>query len=138
MKYLAINVVLLALCAPAISRAEPITVRILNGRNGKPIHGVRTYVSFDGKPNEVDQILDKSGTVTLQPQNYKTVRVSPVGTVSCGEQRTGQPALDYSLGEVSTRGYVSPNDCGHNKVYPHAGELVIYVRYATAWELFRN
>ncbi len=129
----------IALGATASASANSgLTMHILDGRTGKPIHGIRIYVSFDGKPNEINQILGRNGALSFDGHDHKTIEVTPVGTVSCGEQRTGQPKPSYSLQEVVTNGYVSRNECGRYSTESRPGELVIYVRYATQWELFRN
>jgi hypothetical protein len=115
-----------------------ITVRILNGRTGKPLKGIRMYVSFDDKPYEINEILSKDGTLSFSERDRKIMKLSPVGTISCGEQKPGQPDPVYQLSEIVAKGYVSRNDCGHHYVEPHPGELVLFRKYATQWELFKN
>ena len=116
--------------------ASRIMVRVLNARTGKPAHGYRIYVAFDGAEYQVNQLLPKDGTVTFSGAGHVRMAVSVVGLVTCRDKAiTG---LDYSVATVASKGYVEDNSCGVRRVEPKPGEFVYYGRPATRWELFRN
>jgi hypothetical protein len=93
-----------ALCD--IASAQPITVRILNGRTGKPRSKVRVYIVL-GDPKQqhlLDLRTDRIGDVRFDSGDAKTFQVRPIREVACGEQPVGAPDRDYSVETVVSRG----------------------------------
>jgi hypothetical protein len=127
-----------ALCSAA--SAQPIAVRLLDGKTGKPRSKVRVYIVL-GDPSQqhtLDLKTDRDGDVSFDPSGEKTFQVRPIGEVSCGEQPIGAPIRDYSIDQVVLSGLVTTNDCGQLSLEPIRGRLTYLVRTATWMELFRN
>ena len=125
------------------SKAMPgqtVVVKLINGRSGKPIAKVRVYIGFDDLHSRrpLDLTTNREGEIQFDTNGSTTLQVSPVGTVSCGEQRTGMPLRDYSILRILKTGLVTENDCGRSDAEPLRGRLSYFVRPATGWELFNN
>jgi hypothetical protein len=124
----------------SVASAQTVAVRLLNGKNGKPLEHYRVYVIL-GDPraqHSLDLKTDREGEVQFDPGEAKTFQVRPIGTVACGEQRIGAPDRDYSVDEVLKEGVVTKNDCGSFYPEPTRGRLIFLARPATWLELFRN
>ena len=140
--------VLALLCLPflaipthsQIASAQTIVVRVVNGKNRKPLAHYRVYIVL-GNPHgqqSLDLMSDREGRVQFDSGGVTTFQVRPVGTVPCGEQRIGAPNRDYSVAEVLAHGIVTRNDCGDFSPEPVRGQFVYLARSATWLELFRN
>jgi hypothetical protein len=119
---------------------QPVTVRIINGRNGKPLPKVRVYIGFDDLKGRqsLDLTTDAQGELQFEANGAKTIQVHPVGEVTCGEQPVGAPYRNYSIEEILKDGLLTKNDCSHISAEPLRGKLLYFVRPATGWELFKN
>ncbi len=118
---------------------QSIVVRLVNGRNGKPIAKVRVYIGFDdlkGKP--LDLKTDTNGEIRFDAHGARTFQVHAVGVVACGEQPIGAPYPNFSIDEILKGGMLTENDCGHLNEEPLRGKLQYFVRPATGWQLFKN
>ena len=120
--------------------AQSVTVRLLNGKNGKPQSKFRVYIVLgDPKLQHVlDLMTDRNGDVRFDSSEEKTFQVRPIGEVACGEQPKGAPYQDFLISEVVSRGVVTVNNCGRFSPEPIRGRLTYMVRSATSLELFRN
>jgi len=119
---------------------QPVTVQIVNGRNGKPMAKVRVYIGFDDLRGRqpLDLTTNRQGEIQFEADGAQTFQVHPVGTVACGEQPIGAPYRNYSVAEVFKSGLLTQNDCGHGHYEPLRGRLLYFVRPARWWELFKN
>jgi hypothetical protein len=123
-----------------VASAQTIVVRMMNGKNRKPLTHYRVYIVL-GDPHgqhSLDLMSDREGKVQFDAGGVTTFQVRPVGTVTCGEQRIGAPIRDYSVAEVLAHGIVTRNDCGDFNPEPVRGQLVYLARSATWLDLFRN
>ncbi len=120
--------------------AEPIVVKLLNGKSGKPCHKVRVYIVFGDPRNQhtLDLTTDREGEVRFEASEERTFQVRPIGEVPCDEQSVGASNRDYSVDDVLKKGTVTKNDCGHLAPEPIRGRLIYLVRPGTWLELFRN
>lgn len=127
-----------ALCGAASPQA--ITVRLLNGKPGKPQSKIRVYIVLGDPKHQhlLDLKTDSDGIVRFDPSQEKTFQVRAVGEVTCGEQPVGAPDCDYSVDTVVSSGIVTLNNCGRVSPEPIRGRLIYLVRPATWMELFRN
>jgi hypothetical protein len=132
--------ILLACVVSGPAFAQPITVKLVNGKTGKPRTGVRVYIVLGDQKQQhlLDLRTDRAGEVRFDSGEEKTFQVRPVGEVSCGEQPIGVPVRDYLVGIVTSNGIVTRNDCGHDSPTAIPGQLTYLSRPATWWELFRN
>ena len=122
------------------SFAQPIAVRLLDGKTGKPKSKFRVYIVLRDPKLEhtLDLRSDREGYVRFEAGTEKTFQVRAVGTVPCGEQPIGAPPRDYSVDEVLRSGLVTANYCGHLVPEKFRGQLTYMVRSATMTELFHN
>lgn len=128
--------VLLACALCSTASAQPITVRILDGKKGKPRSKVRIYIVL-GDPKQqhfLNLRTDEGGAVRFASGEAKTFQVRPIGEVACGEHLVGAPESDYSVNTVMTRGAVTRNDCGliSPQQYPGPIDLLHPVRNLVA------
>jgi hypothetical protein len=126
------------LCSAAY--AQSISVRLLDGKTGKPKSKFRVYIVL-GNPklqHTLDLSSDQHGYVRFNSGTEKTFQVRAVGVVTCGEQPLGVPLRDYSVDEVFRNGLVTVNDCGHLVPEAIRRQLTFLVRNATMTDLFRN
>ena len=124
----------------SIASAQQVVVKILNGKNRKPLAHYRVYIVL-GDPKDqhtLDLNTGNEGMIQFDADNAKTFQVRPIGTVSCGEKPIGAPDRDYSTEQVLKNGIVTRNDCGKAILEPVRGQLLYIVRPATWLELFRN
>ena len=136
------------LCYP-VHQIEPpkavlktITLRILNGRSGKPVRNEFPNIWVAAATFHLVPAprTDSKGEVVVditEAQPYE-IRVSPNYYVDCrfkGDQIIGAD-IKYSLGDVISTGVVADNLCGTSHVLPTPGVLVLYVRPRTLKELW--
>jgi hypothetical protein len=73
--------------------AQQITVKLLNGKTGKPRSRVRVYI-VRGDPKQqrlLDLRTDQGGVVRFDSGDAKTFQVRPLGKVPGGEQPISAP-----------------------------------------------
>jgi hypothetical protein len=101
---------------------------------------IRVYIGFDDLHSRqaLDLTTNREGEVQFDTNGAKTLQVSAVGTVSCGEQRIGMPMRDYSIRQILRMGLVTENDCGNPNPESMRGKLLYFARPATWSELFKN
>src|SRR5271168_1824696 len=95
-----------------IASAQPVTVRLLNGKTGKPRSKVRGYIVV-GDPKQqrlLDLRTDGDGHVRFDSGEEKTFQVRPIGEIACGEQPIGASDRDYDVDTVVSSGIVTMND----------------------------
>jgi hypothetical protein len=124
-----------ALCPAQDGAMTRITLRYLNGKNGKLMRDEHTNVwTPDSKPfsrlpgsNGRDLILDFT-----QPRPPE-VGVMPNYLFDCRFKRDemGGRNVKYSLDEIVTHGIVGVNFCGKITVPPTPGVLILFVRPRT-------
>lgn len=120
---------------PGATFAQPIKVKLVNGKTGKPFKRVRVYIVLSGQKQQhlLDLTTDNGGDVRFDSGDGLMFQVRPVGELSCGEQPT-----DYLVGTVASSGIVTRDDCGHFAPAAVPGQLTYLARPATWWQLFRN
>ena len=124
----------------SMASAQPIMVRLLNGKNRKPQSKIRVYIVLgDARAGHtLDLKTDREGAIQFEACDAKTFQVRPVGEIACGEQPIGSPSRNYSVEETTKSGIVTTNDCGHFAPEPIRGQLTYLVRSASFSELFHN
>jgi hypothetical protein len=144
---LAVLVFAVGLCG-AQNASEPpdtvkITVRLLNGKSGKPIKNDFPNIWVGDPAWGENPKTDTRGEVVLSVdiKRDRYIRVAPNYYADCrvkGDQNNGLDETKYSLEDIFVHGMVSNNVCGKNHVAPTPGVLVIYVRPRTfleKWQL---
>ena len=119
---------------------DRITVRMLNGKNGKPIRHEVPNIWLSNAKYPSNPLAEK-GEVTLEIDSTqpREIRVMPNYYVDCrfkGDTIEGL-SLKYSVDEIVSKGIVGGNLCGQVHAAPAPGVLVLYVRPRTFWEKWK-
>jgi hypothetical protein len=118
-----------------------ITIRILNGKTGKPVTDELPNIWFDDAKDATNIPTNAKGEISLpigtpEPQN---IRFLPNHYVDCryAKDRVGGMRLKMPLAEIVSKGVVAGNLCGKQHIDPTPGVLVMYVRKRTLMEGMR-
>jgi hypothetical protein len=155
----------------ATLRAQTAQIRVLNGRNGRPIANKCTNVAITDKVNLRSGTLiqtqtDREGIIKirlteqdaeLNDQNQRLVCgvfgvLSPVAKygdtigirpfqVFCQEHTPDFSWLGmklFSTTQVLQDGIATENTCGRVKAKATPGEIILFVRPLTWWEIFKE
>jgi hypothetical protein len=131
----------LLFCA-AICQAQQtiLTIRLLNGKNGKSITD-RDFNIRLGNSNSLLHDTDSRGEIKLDVADVypRKISVLPNFRFDCrSKQDLGEGrSIEYSLDEILTKGLVSNNFCGKASSVPQPGALVIFVRPRTFIEKWK-
>ena len=159
--------VLLILPGMSLS-AQTIEIKLVDGRNGRPMVGASSYVNVwvGGERKEAIAIpTDEEGVARLQlttnpskvnipnsKDNGSIVVDHPVVKydesfrinapyVLCGPGGGSYSWLElknFSTKEVLNHGFASANTCGKATVSPQSGQVVLFVRPLTFWEKMKQ
>lgn len=159
--------VLLILPAMSLS-AQTIEIKLVDGRNGRPMVGTSAYVNvWVGKERKEAIAIptDNNGVARLQLTLNPNEENIPISTghgtivekhpvvkyeesfrinapyVLCGVEEGNRSWLDlknFSTKEVLDHGYASANTCGKVTVSPQPGQVVLFVRPLTFWEKMKQ
>jgi hypothetical protein len=148
--------------------AQTLEIKLVDGRNGRPIVGASAYVNVwvgEERKEAIAIPTDDNGVARLQlTLNPNEVNI-PISTghgtivekhpvvkydesfrinapyVLCGSGEGSHSWLDlknFSTKEVLDQGYVSANTCGKATVSPQPGQVVLFVRPLTFWEKMKQ
>jgi hypothetical protein len=136
-------VLLLAANVHISAKDESITIRVINGKTGKPIPHARLIV-FQGRSSEdvrlqknvVDAETDGNGVASVVvPPSLTRIQVWVDWNHLCQKS----PNLNsYGVIDIQTNGANTPNDCGAIKREAVPGELVVFARPQSFWERMRH
>lgn len=148
--------------------AQTIEIKLVDGRNGRPIVGTSSYVNVWVGSERKEAIAiptDDKGVARLQLTLNPNEENIPISTghgtiveshpvvkydesfrinapyVLCGAKEGNRSWLDlknFSTKEVLDHGYASANTCGKVTATPQPGEVVLFVRTLTFWEKMRQ
>jgi hypothetical protein len=131
---------LLFVSSPLLSAEDfTITVRLVNGGNGKPITDENLNVFLNGSGFAENYRADKNGTIRLTADHNATVSFASNIDVTChpyapGERRQRQ----YRVSEILDHGISDENLCSKKiRVAARAGEFVFFERPRTLLEWWR-
>jgi hypothetical protein len=131
---------LLSVCSAqqTTGSSAKVIIRLLNGKNGKPIRRHDTAnVWLGDSDNQLLQTGPK-GEITIDASNARPfeVRFLPNTYFDCRFQRDGASGqyVKYSLEQIISKGVVGENSCGETHISPTPGVLVVYVRPRTFLE----
>jgi hypothetical protein len=120
--------------------AQTIHLRVLNGRNGRPISSERVQVwidiTMDGNTQVIPRQLstDSNGQAELYVGGATTIRIASIDYFDCRPFRKNAPRPTYSVAEILSSGLATANRCGKPRVEARPGEVVFFVRPFTWWE----
>ena len=127
------------LIAPCVSHAQTaeIHIRIVNGKNGRPIKAetLRVWTTR----NHVDADLwptDATGSVLLKVDGAAQIALDENLNASCRTLPANQQASQflYSVAEILNKGIATDNTCGNVRVAAKPGELILFERPFTLLE----
>jgi hypothetical protein len=127
------------LIVPCVSHAQTaeIHIRIVNGKNGRPIKNetLRVWTTRD----HVDADLwptDATGSVLLKVDGNAQIALDENLNASCRTLPANQQASQflYSVAEILNKGIATDNTCGTVRVTAKPGELILFERPFTLLE----
>jgi hypothetical protein len=161
--------VLLFLTLPGASLfAQTLEIKLVDGRNGRPMVSASSYVNVwvgtqrkeaiviptDGKgvariqltlnPGEVNIPNSKnSGSIVLEHpivmyDDSFRINAPYALCTSGGPNYSWLGPEKFSTKEVLSRGYVSPNTCGKSTDSPRPGQVILFVRPLTRWDKLKQ
>jgi hypothetical protein len=124
------------------SLPKTITIRLLDGRNGKPIRTdeVQIWIDQDQRhvltvhaaPNGVATVEIPTGVSAV----YVTARRDGWYMYRCDADESNHSA--YSLEEIMKSGTVAANRCSHKTVAAESGRLTVFLRPLTFWDKMKS
>ena len=117
-----------------------ITIRLLNGKTGKPVKNDTPSIWFDDAKSPIfpRMIADGEGVIEVNNSQFREMRIFPSENVDCrykGVSFDGVIFPKYSLDEIVAQGVVAANVCGKQQTESQPGVLVLYVRPLTFGEV---
>jgi hypothetical protein len=103
----------------------------------------RLQLTLDnGKVNIPNPSRDSGSIVVANPvvEYNESFRIN-VPYVVCGPRGSNDSwlmSLHFSTKQILEHGYVSPNTCGKIVASPKAGQIILFVRPLTWWEILRQ
>jgi hypothetical protein len=123
------------------NKPSSFTIRILNGKTGKPVTDELPNIWFDDAKDAFGIPTNAEGEIKVpigkpEPQN---VRFLPNHYVDCRYSKdwVGALRLKIPLAEINSKGVVGDNFCGKQHAEPTPGVLIMYVRKRTLMEWWR-
>jgi len=113
---------------------EPITVRVLDGKTGKPLAHLRLTLVGGYTEKDIGQRLWREEAVTDAAGEVRVPRalgdlpfleVRPRKTKLCQETSRGET---YNVGRIRGEGFNAPNSCGFVKAAASPQVLVVFAR----------
>lgn len=157
--------IVLLLISPAMSLcAQTFEIRLVDGRNGRPMVGTSSYVNVwvgEERKEAIAIPTDEKGVARLQltrnPSEVNIPNSKNKGSivvdhpivkydesfrinapfVLCGPGASNYSWLgldNFTTKEILDHGYASENTCGRVTVSPHRGQVILFVRPLTLWE----
>ncbi len=124
--------------------SQDITLRALDGRNGKPLADQHVLVFTGISSNAVrshatatDVTTDKNGvgTLTIYPAETQWLQVFTEGRVLCYPTPNDS---SFSVSEIISKGLVTPNNCSALVREPSPGHFIIFARPAHFMEKMKQ
>jgi hypothetical protein len=125
--------ILLALTFSMLAQGQTLTVRLLNGKSGKPIKKKSMWISWDDSFDETELFIGADGLGHIQiPQGARSLLMTPGprskkeplrdAFFDCNNERV--PSIDVAT--ILEKGFVPGNTCGKKTVAAHPGEVVFW------------
>ena len=128
--------------AHAQTTVDTIRVKVLNGRNGKPVKRAQATVDVYPKAKyevPVKFTADQAGSFSLLVQHAGEISTRIEGHEACqslSKAARKLPPTQFPVAQIASVGVVSPNTCGRPPAAPQPGILTLYVRTPPWWERF--
>lgn len=131
---------LLAPLGHAQLQVSSIRVRLVNGRNARPVGNaktVNTVVPIELYATPIARRADKQGTYSLLIQSDAQLRTVVTNFRTCRAVPRAdrkQPPMAYPVQQVVARGVVAENRCSSRTLAPTPGTLTLFVRPLHWWQ----
>jgi hypothetical protein len=131
-------------CSPLRAQdGNTIVIRIINGKNGRPLPNqtLQVWVDHSDRPETWIQTDENGvGTLKISPE-ASVIFVSVDSHVDCNSKK--EPAPNpfrhwYAVSEILKSGLVAPNNCSKQSVDVKAREFVFFVRPPTLREKWQR
>jgi hypothetical protein len=119
--------------------ASQITIKVVDGQNGKPLKSTTVDVWFGKKalppPTQVTTTNDGNAFLAV-PDPIETIVIVGQGVGDCraGKRKSFLEGNVYSVRDILRTGVVAQNTCGKARNQTTPGVLVFYVRPLHWWE----
>jgi hypothetical protein len=136
---LVVALLLPLLIVPCVSHAQAVEIhiRIINGKNGRPIktETLRVWITR----NHIDADLwptDATGSVLLKVDGAAQIALDENLNAGCRTLPANQQPSQflYSVAEILNKGISTENTCGTVRVTAKPGELILFERPFTLME----
>ncbi len=133
--------------APPVSHSADVAgamtyrVRVVDGRNGSPIHNAHVKLWYDEPAGSgYEFATDVHGIVEMPAPVGLPVRVLATVTdyTDCRKPLRGDPPQGYNLAGIAKSGVATENTCGRVSIHTQPGELVLFVRSPHWYEGFNR
>lgn len=116
--------------------AEPIIIRVVDGRNGHPITDEKLQLWFNSQSGSAMSIAtDEQGVAKVDASAGAALLVSANLYGDCRySKQTGPERPTYPVSDIVRSGVLGANTCGKLKLSPTPGELIFFVRPEHWWE----
>ena len=121
-------------------QVAPIRIRVLNGRNEKPVRRANLIVTeMPAQPyyTPLEQTTDATGRSSLLVQGNIELHTLVLRHPTCrrvSKADRKKQLVGYSTQQILTQGIVSENGCSKRTLKPTPGELILFVRPQHWWE----
>ncbi len=141
MSRVAICVIAIVTLLCPVAAEQQITIKVVDGRNGKPLKNTTVDIWFGTKasppPTQVNAASDGSAVVVI-PASRETMLIAAQSVADCRAGReAGKSYIEknvYRVEDILHTGVVAQNMCGKATGQPTPGVLVFYVRPLHWWE----
>jgi hypothetical protein len=119
--------------------AAQITIKVVNGYNGKPLKGTTVDVWFGKKalppPTQVTTTNDGNAFLAV-PESIETIVIGGQGVGDCraGKRKSFLEGNVYSVQDILRTGVAAQNTCGKARNQTTPGVLIFYARPLHWWE----
>lgn len=141
--------------------AQDVTIKLVNGRNGRPVAPTCVEVSANNRMSAM-LITDKDGIASLNLKDDNEDHWKDCGAygvintamkygdslrIVVDKYLMCQPRIsdgsrhaieNISSKQVVDQGFVTPNNCGKFTASPKPGQLIIFIRPFNFWETIRD
>jgi hypothetical protein len=124
------------LVVPVNVSAEPITIRVVDGRNGHPVTDEKLQLWFNSQSGSAISIsTDNHGVAQVDAPSDAVLLLSANLYVDCRySKQTGPERPSYPVSDILRTGKLTENTCGKLKLSPTPGELIFFVRPEHWWD----
>lgn len=135
-------VVVFSMLAAVAAHPQTLHLRILDGRNGRPIANEQPQVFWIGQQNDspIQLQTDQDGVAKLDLPSGKVeyVRIEANLYYDCRKVSKDMTTQAYYVPEALRSGIAAINTCGNLDIDAKPGEIILFVRPLHRWERLKH